>query len=902
MLVAEKTPKEKGATTDYRKCSVRDFLTDFEAKCEYYKLVWKHEKPIFIHELHEKIAILDFDNVQIDVQLELCKVFFGDSIIWAAVSPRGFGLKVAVAFDENTNSAQLKFFLLKNFPKIDKKAISFTFNCYLPKKVLLINENFSRYTIELKDSDGIECVESFESFELRQKKANSNLTDIFLRFPQTSRRANGSVYKFMCSALRSGFGMNEILDFVNLNYVVNPFDAHRQVKNAINFLSNFSNSTKNTISVKNQEEFKIEYAKILNSFQNSTNEKIAISAPTGLGKTFGIVNNLKRFILAVPTIAIAKQTGESYKIGAICGKNNKEDLDEISFWQSGEVEGIVCTYDQLYRFDLTSATLVIDEAHELINGIVYRPKSVLSVTNAAKKAQKIIYISATLPVEYLKLIDVPILNFSFVGQKEREVKHYFYNGDVSLLIQEIKGKHVGKTVLIFLNNKTKIELNCDDSTVGIFNYEGLETSVEYNELIKNSKLISDFTIVTSKINAGVNISMPDKDIVCCYIGDKANQTGIFSNELCQFFGRIRNAKTTLFEIYERKKESEGVLYPFSQKSKKEFVYSQKQIASGFNLEEKSSQTKKDITDKDMLKPSGFDYHYCITRNHNGHWVADYAKIAFTFERRKAKSVSIFESLPETDNRYIVECCGEMELGKKTEKTEKDAEFEIALIEKLCDDFLNDTDKCKFVAQKTKNQLLRKYYKSRAIGSYDITYLKQQTELLYAYCQFLEIDFSHSQIISLIKGKTFSEIEKKVSESINYWFFVTEKSQLNTKQIAEKCIIFRLKNAFESKIGENLSSEDIIKIAKDCFGKHQNKYNLSLKELDINNIRKRIGFFVEFKYSKSTKNYLIKLNEVFFEMSDLKKHTEQDQKRGKEQEQELELEKASELEKLTSAPF
>lgn len=857
MLYANQISVQEGVPTDYKRISVITFLEKVSILTSKYWGVKKLQRPIFKFELPERISILDFDklNEMEYIQIiEKAKTIFGNSIVFIAISPNN-GRKIGVKFNSSSTQEELKSFLIENFKTIDKRAIGFEFNCFLPKEFIFINQAFSAFDLPklVKNDVTVSC----QSYNYGKKYL---LSEISAKYPQTSKRANNSVFKFFLSAFRNGYGQDEVIDFARQNYTTSLADLERQAKNALQLAKNKKISYER-IEITDELDFAKKYVDIL---QNASYRVLALQAPTGYGKTYNIVKNIKNCVIAVPTIALAHQTANSYEIGSLTGINSESDILEFDLFKQGQTDIIVCTYDQLYRFDLSNVIVVIDEAHELVNAIVYRKKTILAVQKSLAKAKKVLYISATLPKEYLKLIDVPIIDFSPQEAKKRIVQHQYYTGEVADLIKNIKSTNTDKHHLIFLNNKEKIDVSTDEETVGIFNFEGLETSKHYIELIENSMLINRITIVTSKINAGVNIIMPNSDIYVHYIADRANLIGVNPSDVCQFFGRIRKSNSTSFFLYERQKQTEKECYDFSYQTKQVYIKSQKEIAKLFSEQEQNGFEVGNINFQDA-QVNGLGSFQCVNRISIGFWEVDFSQIAYVFELKKSKSKHIKDSLKNIDARYDVVCGDEILEFEKKSKTKKDKNSEIELVNEFCENFLSNDNHCRFVAKKSKNELLKEFFKPNGQeGYYDITLISQQIQILMCYCKLFKLSYSHNQIIGLFKGNSLAQLDKLVNDCENYFIFTANKKLLNVKQMEQKIILGKICEKIENNFETHQTAKEIIKLTKSVFGKHQGIYGVSLKEIDLNWVRKTVGFFAVFKYNKKTKSYDIRPNNVFFE--------------------------------------
>jgi hypothetical protein len=819
MLISQRISTKKNVPTNYDVVELKTFFSNFELLINQNKHKEKTNRPIFKHDASEKIVILDFDKLnenEIAVIYDRAKNAFGKSVVWAAVSPSNKGLKIAVAVNNDAEKKELDFFKML-FPTLDKNAFGFQTNCFCPNLLIDLNPNFERFRLpKIKnEKQGLK-------FSFTTKKSKYTLPEVAKKFPQNSERANSSFYKFACAAFRDAHDFDEIaragLDFYSgLTFS----EIERQCKNAQKFIENAPLKA-SKILVDDQTDFSLKINALLNKFVFSgSTQKIAIQAQTGLGKTYNmhVFSQNKPTILCCPTISLTQQTAQTYNCGALCGLSNDQDLIERFAFENGAINFIATTYDQIKQFSKTllgKCIVVVDEAHELVNSANYRATTINAFVNQIEFAEKLIYLSATLPHEYLKLINVTdIFRFEAKTVEKRTVKHFLYQNDVSPLLESIKkdAKENNFYALIFLNNKEIIS-GCEDSeTCGIYNFEGLEKSSHYIELIENSTLKQRVTVVTSKINAGINIKMTNDNVRAYYIADRANLNGISDSDVCQFFGRFRQSKSIQFSIYERSKKSENVIFDYSKKSKIEFLEHQKTQIDYLNQIEKIHGNSSAFAEKQI---NGFGLDLCAIQNYSKIWEMDFCKIALAFEKRRAKASSIVKTLPKIDSRYVVETSDViLDFGVPAEK-QQGKEVQIEFVNSVCENVLADDDKCAFVAHKSKNKLLRKYFKRKSINSYDIPNAAKTTFVLTAFCELQDIGFSKRTAIENLRGKSFGEVETFVNQSINYFFFVTEKKKFNLKQRQDKAILHKLCEKFTEFLGQNLTEKQIIKNSKKLF--------------------------------------------------------------------------------------
>ena len=203
------------------------------------------------------------------------------------------------------------------------------------------------------------------------------------------------------------------------------------------------------------------------------NDQLAIQAPTGIGKTTFLVNWAKRtgrkLVLCTHTRSLCKQVGEGHDLLAIYGTRN---IDRAADAAASQI--VVCTYDTVHHLpDLGQRTLVIDEAHNLVNQYgateygqkLFRAEAINRLMFEARNAQKVVYLSGTMPLAMLQVLGVPLLNVN--RKKDPRVMLSYLVADsgkrmdltnalLSQLVDDLKDKN--KVHFALYNSTEQIEL------------------------------------------------------------------------------------------------------------------------------------------------------------------------------------------------------------------------------------------------------------------------------------------------------------------------------------------------------------------------------------------------------------------------------------------------------------
>ena len=146
------------------------------------------------------------------------------------------------------------------------------------------------------------------------------------------------------------------------------------------------------------------------------NTALAIAAPTGSGKTTFFIDQAKRtgrkVVICVPTVAQVDQLTRPGVVG-ISGT-----FDQAKTQRAINSPVIVCTYDTLHHItDIHRRTLVIDEAHNLINqyGKVrymrkeFRAETLRRLLEITPEARQTVYISGTMPETLCAALSLPLI-------------------------------------------------------------------------------------------------------------------------------------------------------------------------------------------------------------------------------------------------------------------------------------------------------------------------------------------------------------------------------------------------------------------------------------------------------------------------------------------------------------
>lgn len=267
-------------------------------------------------------------------------------------------------------------------------------------------------------------------------------------------------------------------------------------------------------------------------------------APTGVGKSFEIINTLKEFdikaIFILPNSANVEQAMQEYDIpGAY------DNLCPINAIKNGNI--VVMTWDKASRLineDLGDYIIVIDEIHQTYTDI-YRNKAIQGLYEISKKCKGRIDITATPNKLDFKIYDY-ITEYKQLNQTKYNVKLY-NEVDIKTII-DILNKSNNSALLMNDTKELKYISNMLNKKNDVITSQTKEHSKLYDEIMFKSNM-SDFEVIlnTTTIVAGVNINNPKiTDIIVCGLKDIGT--------IKQYIARFRKLKEVNVHIFNTYKE------------------------------------------------------------------------------------------------------------------------------------------------------------------------------------------------------------------------------------------------------------------------------------------------------------------------------------------------------------
>lgn len=304
----------------------------------------------------------------------------------------------------------------------------------------------------------------------------------------------------------------------------------------------------------------------LNLVLNSPEKNILMVAPTGTGKTHGLVNILKKrgdkFIFAVPSVGLVEQGHHTFNIKGCSEKQNIIDN------HSGLIPSAAfCTYNKLADIDKAPGAyfgdhiLIIDECHLLALTSDYRGDIIYRLLKVKDRFKKIIFVTATHEIYPAGTFEKTI---EFISKDDKQYEANFIKIPKKIKIADTVNEIIEKS------RATKfLVFNPRDKKMNNALCLELKKAISFNADTKQSQEHTDFirtglypprrnTIIATDIfSAGVNILEKDVRVAVITSGD------IDKSTLKQLVARFRLAEIVeIYYIY--KEERDGLNFnPFN---------------------------------------------------------------------------------------------------------------------------------------------------------------------------------------------------------------------------------------------------------------------------------------------------------------------------------------------------
>ena len=127
----------------------------------------------------------------------------------------------------------------------------------------------------------------------------------------------------------------------------------------------------------------------LETLDFNTRFKISIEAPTGCGKSYYLLDYLKRnnipFLYATDTLFLMEGLSSRHEIPYYCAADRSKE----------EERQLITVYQHIPKFIRKGMTLIIDEAHSLVTDYSWRRETVENTLTAMTGYDRVILLSGT---------------------------------------------------------------------------------------------------------------------------------------------------------------------------------------------------------------------------------------------------------------------------------------------------------------------------------------------------------------------------------------------------------------------------------------------------------------------------------------------------------------------------
>ena len=267
-------------------------------------------------------------------------------------------------------------------------------------------------------------------------------------------------------------------------------------------------------------------------------------APTGSGKTYSIINILKKYkyeaIFILPNSANVEQVMSEYNIPGAYDKLSATDAMEKD-------NVVVMTWDKVSKLteaDLSEYIIIIDEIHQTYTD-TYRKKAIKGLYDVSKKFKGRIDITAT-----PNKLDFEIYNYITEYKQKEQTKYNvkLYNDIDTKMIIDILNNSNNSSLLMNDTKELKYISTMINKKSDVITSDTKEASQLYNNIMTRSDM-GDFKVLlnTTTIVAGVNIKNPNvSDIIVSNIKDIGT--------IKQYIARFRDLKEVNIHIFNNYQE------------------------------------------------------------------------------------------------------------------------------------------------------------------------------------------------------------------------------------------------------------------------------------------------------------------------------------------------------------
>jgi|GEM_PF-5026341 len=300
--------------------------------------------------------------------------------------------------------------------------------------------------------------------------------------------------------------------------------------------------------------------KVVEDFKLDLQHDILIIGLPGCGKTYLGHKEFDNHIFASPYEATVKQNMVNYKVKGVYGQNKYvPDQKPVDVYEIVKSETkIGSTYDGIKRifeagYDPKGKKIIIDEAHDPVSQITFRPSAIQSMIKLSKQFDHRIFITATPWGSFEDSDQLRVITFEPLERPKpldyRIVSYEKQSRDK--LISHIIKNPVDGIIWIYIDNKRELEkikkslcafAGFEENSIAILDSDN-KNNETFKSIINNEMIPGNIKVVlsTKLVSDGVNIK--NKNIDAVYLVDALDL-----NLVIQFTNRFREGAKVIYDF------------------------------------------------------------------------------------------------------------------------------------------------------------------------------------------------------------------------------------------------------------------------------------------------------------------------------------------------------------------
>lgn len=513
------------------------------------------------------LKFVNGDKKAIEIKKNLSQIPY---IIFAAISPSGFGVKALVKSNNINKSIHTSVgkLIIKDIAtklKIDESyfdnlAVSqITYQPYDPD--IYVNYNATTFVVDFKELENTKKIQLTNSVPLESNTLIEQACIVAYNYSCKKHSSFGVpfIQSYIPTCMKFGVYVDDAIDFIKTKEILK--DKHIRISNEL--FQRYRN-TFNTSDLQTVNNFKINPLRTINILKNQylTDTNIDIKsncilvAPVGSGKTFWVSKQKGKKILVVPTQGLVKQCVSLYGASPFYEK-------------SKEISDFICvTYSSFNKLstkiNLSEFDVYVDEAHNFTvsTNDSFLLRQLNEVIDLLPFAKKYVLLTATPLFNFHNTIDkLPVIKINkenTISKNIVKVKYDNLLGTIKSLVNDsIKDNYF--PAILFNNTKETGTLGKIITTLESLNGDVINSTkkhtTEFNDIIVNGTIndTTDYLISTTVLKEGISITKHNDNINIIVIGK------FHPIELEQFAARFRNAKNINLILLEKK---DKIVKPF----------------------------------------------------------------------------------------------------------------------------------------------------------------------------------------------------------------------------------------------------------------------------------------------------------------------------------------------------